>query len=305
MYVRYRSFAGFGGQGVMFIGNLLAYAGMAEDHKVTYMPVYGVEMRGGTANCTVVVSDDDIGSPIIHSPRCAVVMNKPSLDKFGPRVQKDGLLVVNASLIKDSEVKVKGPDVMMVPATELAAEAGNDRLANMVILGALAGKTGLVSLKSLNQAMKDTLPERSHKMIPANSRGHGEGRGICPNGQVTQGAALSLGENSGYEKFLNHIDQVNDSASRGKHFLQGISAASCVGAAPQDPAAFGDRARKIREEKGSTLADVASRNGAVRIFSAGAKTIPAGKPCPGGGEIFNILFRMTTDSRYPSSSRHA
>ncbi len=163
-------FAGFGGQGVLFIGNLLAQAAMSDGHKCTYMPVYGVEMRGGTANCTVVVSDDDIGSPIIQHPLAAVVMNKPSLDKFGPLVKKGGLLMVNASLIEPADVKVKGPEVLMVPSMELAKEAGSDRLANMVLLGALAQKTGVTSVASLTRAMVESLPERSHKMIPTNTR---------------------------------------------------------------------------------------------------------------------------------------
>ncbi len=174
--------AGFGGQGVLFIGNLLAQAAMTEGHKVTYMPVYGVEMRGGTANCTVVVSDENIGSPIIQHPVCSIVMNKPSLLKFGPRVKKDGLLMVNASLIKPKEVKVKGPETLMVPTIELAKEAGNDRLGNMAILGVLAEKTGVASIKSLTQAMKDTLPKRSHKMIPGNTRALKKGAEFARNG---------------------------------------------------------------------------------------------------------------------------
>lgn len=160
--------AGFGGQGVMFIGNLLAYAGMSDGHKCTYMPVYGVEMRGGTANCTVVVSDDDIGSPIIQHPICSIVMNKPSLIKFGPRVRKNGLLVVNSSLIEKEDVTIKGPEILMIPAIELARDAGNDRLANMAILGAVAAKSGVTSVDSLVQAMEETLPERAQKMIPVN-----------------------------------------------------------------------------------------------------------------------------------------
>jgi 2-oxoglutarate ferredoxin oxidoreductase subunit gamma len=113
--------AGFGGQGVMFIGNLLAYAGMAEGHKVTYMPVYGVEMRGGTANCTVVVSDGDIGSPIINAPVCSLVMNKPSaLKSRSPGQQKKGCCLVNASLIERGDAQFKGPEVMMIPAMELS-----------------------------------------------------------------------------------------------------------------------------------------------------------------------------------------
>ena len=173
--------AGFGGQGVMFIGNLLAYAAMHDGHKCTYMPVYGVEMRGGTANCTVVVSDEEIGSPIIQHPKAAIIMNKPSLDKFGPKVQKDGLLLVNESLISAKQVKVKGPEILMVPAIELAKEAGNDRLANMVILGALAEKTGVTSVKSLVAAMESALPSSAKKMLPFNTRALEQGAAFVAN----------------------------------------------------------------------------------------------------------------------------
>jgi len=175
--------AGFGGQGVMFIGNLLAYAAMAEGRNVTYMPVYGVEMRGGTANCTVVISDEEIGSPIMYHPICAVVMNKPSLLKFGPRVRKDGFLVVNASLIQPDEVKINGPEVIMVPAIELAKEAGNDRLANMIILGVVAEKSGVTTLKSLKRSLEETLPERSHEMIPVNLRAMERGARFIRDGK--------------------------------------------------------------------------------------------------------------------------
>jgi len=175
--------AGFGGQGVMFIGNLVAYAAMGEGHNVTYMPVYGVEMRGGTANCTVVVSDKAIGSPITRHPVCSVIMNKPSLVKFGPLMKKNGLLLVNASLIKFKDVKIKGPEIMMVPTIELAKEVGNDRLGNMIILGVLAEKTGVASLESLTQAMRKNLPERTHKMIPANVRAMERGAEFARNGK--------------------------------------------------------------------------------------------------------------------------
>jgi 2-oxoglutarate ferredoxin oxidoreductase subunit gamma len=174
--------AGFGGQGVMFIGNLLAEAAMGDGHKTTYMPVYGVEMRGGTANCTVVVSDDEIGSPIIHYPLSAVVMNKPSLVKFGPRVKKDGLLLVNASLIEKKDVKVKGLEVLMVPAIDLAKEAGNDRLANMVILGALVEKSGVTDIDALAETMKESLPERAQKMAPVNRAALERGADFARNG---------------------------------------------------------------------------------------------------------------------------
>ncbi|MBW2091785.1 MAG: 2-oxoacid:acceptor oxidoreductase family protein [Deltaproteobacteria bacterium] len=162
--------AGFGGQGVMFTGNLLAHAAMLEDRKVTYLPVYGVEMRGGTANCTVVISDEDIGSPSITNPITSIVMNKPSLVKFGPRVKKDGLLLVNSTLIKPEEVEVKGPEVLMVPSTELAAEAGNDRLANMIFLGVLIGKTEAVSLEHVKQALVETAGSVSEELLAVNTR---------------------------------------------------------------------------------------------------------------------------------------
>ncbi|MBU0514734.1 MAG: 2-oxoacid:acceptor oxidoreductase family protein [Proteobacteria bacterium] len=165
-------FAGFGGQGVMFIGNLLAEAAMADGRQVTYMPVYGVEMRGGTANCTVVVSDAPIGSPIIHNPKAAVVMNLPSLVKFGPQVERRGLVLVNASLISDqdvAEVQIFGRNVIMIPAIELAAEAGNDRLANMVMLGCLIAGSKVVSVDTVIGTLDRALDERYRSMIPVNA----------------------------------------------------------------------------------------------------------------------------------------
>ncbi len=160
--------AGFGGQGVMLMGNILAYAAIAEKKKVTYMPVYGVEMRGGTANCTVVISDREIGSPIIQSPVSAIVMNRPSLEKFGPRVRKGGLLVVNASLISKTEAHFKGIECLMVPSRELALEVGNEKLSNMIVLGAAAKKSGVVSFEALEKALYRGLDPRYHKMININ-----------------------------------------------------------------------------------------------------------------------------------------
>lgn len=162
-------FAGFGGQGVMLMGNILAYAAIGEKKKVTYMPVYGVEMRGGTANCTVVISDRDIGSPIIQSPLTAVVMNLPSMEKFAPRVKKGGLVVVNSSLVPKEEVNTKAVEILMVPSNELAEELGNDRLANMVVLGAAIEKSGVVALDSVKKALYPALDPRYHKMININT----------------------------------------------------------------------------------------------------------------------------------------
>ncbi len=174
--------AGFGGQGVMLMGNILAYAAMAEKKKVTYMPVYGVEMRGGTANCTVVISEEEIGSPIIQRPTCAVVMNLPSLNKFGPKVKKKGLLMVNASLVPEKEVNFKGIQCMMIPCRELALDLGDERLSNMVMLGATVAKTGVVDLKALKKALYPALDPRYHKMISMNQRAMDKGAEFVQKG---------------------------------------------------------------------------------------------------------------------------
>jgi len=134
--------AGFGGQGVMLIGNLLAYAGMKDGLNVTYIPVYGPEMRGGTANCTVVLSQEDIGSPIIHRPKSLIAMNRPSLDKFQDRVEDGGIHIINSSLIDmdladNDRLKCYG-----VPCNDIANELGNIRMANMVAIGAYVQTTG-------------------------------------------------------------------------------------------------------------------------------------------------------------------
>jgi 2-oxoglutarate ferredoxin oxidoreductase subunit gamma len=161
--------AGFGGQGVLLMGNLLAYGAMKAGKQVTYMPVYGVEMRGGTANCTVVVSDRPVGSPIIHEPVSAVVMNRPSAEKFAPMVKKKGQVLVNASLIKPGQFTSRAKQVSFVPTLELAKEVGNARLANMVMLGALVAASGVLSVKQVVAALPDALDPRYHKMIPANT----------------------------------------------------------------------------------------------------------------------------------------
>lgn len=160
--------AGFGGQGIMLIGNLFAYAAMSEGKNVTYMPTYGVEMRGGTANCTVVISDGVIGSPIIGYPMSAVVMNRPSLARFGPQVAQGGLVVINSSLIP--ETIEDRPDLrqVTVPANDIAGKNGNDKLANMVIFGAFIVLTGIVEPESIFEALTHVLDARHHRLIPAN-----------------------------------------------------------------------------------------------------------------------------------------
>ncbi|MCB2185306.1 MAG: 2-oxoacid:acceptor oxidoreductase family protein [Deltaproteobacteria bacterium] len=162
--------AGFGGQGVMLMGNVLAYAAMEAGKEVTYMPVYGVEMRGGTANCTVVISDRPVGSPIIHKPLTAVVMNRPSAEKFGPRVKKNGHLFVNSSLVEAQYVSTPARRVSMVPCMELAQEVGNPRLANMVMLGAVAEASSALTVEEVISCLPTALDQRYHKLIPANTQ---------------------------------------------------------------------------------------------------------------------------------------
>lgn len=137
--------AGFGGQGVLLIGKLLAYAGMKAGLEVTWMPAYGPEMRGGTCNCTVVLSDRQVGSPISRNPHGAVVLNLQSIDKFEPTVRPGGVLVVNTSLINRA---VTRQDLIVVPvaANQIALDAGGAKATNMVALGAFLGATGLVDL---------------------------------------------------------------------------------------------------------------------------------------------------------------
>ncbi len=160
--------AGFGGQGVLIIGNLLAYAAMKEGRQVTYLPIYGVEMRGGTANCTVVISSKEIGSPIVQRPHSAIVMNLPSLVKYEPRVLPKGLLFINASLIDLKEATRKDIDLLPIPFNDIAVKNGNARLANMVALGAFVEKTKLVKMTSLFESFEKVLDERYHPLIPAN-----------------------------------------------------------------------------------------------------------------------------------------
>jgi len=160
--------AGFGGQGVLIIGNLLAYAAMIEGRCVTYLPIYGVEMRGGTANCTIVISSREIGSPIVQRPQSAIVMNLPSLLKYGPRVVEGGLLIINSSLIDPREASRRDIELLSVPANDIAIENGNPKLANMVILGAFIEKTGLVEMTSLVSSFEKVLDKKYHFLVPAN-----------------------------------------------------------------------------------------------------------------------------------------
>lgn len=160
--------AGFGGQGVLAIGNLIAYAGMKEGRHVTYLPTYGVEMRGGTANCTVVISSKEIGSPVVHRPHALISMSLPSLEKFGPRVLPKGLIFLNSSLINPKGVTRDDVELFPIPVNDIAIENGNPRMANMIALGAFIEKTKLVRMSSIFDSLEKVFDERHHRHIPDN-----------------------------------------------------------------------------------------------------------------------------------------
>lgn len=160
-------FAGFGGQGVLFAGQLLSYAGMAEGLHVTWIPSYGPEMRGGTANCTVILSEEEIGAPVVRHPSIAVVLNLPSMEKYAPLVKPGGLLIINSSLIPISSER-QDIRIINVAASDIATELGNPRMANMVILGALIGATNIVSLETVARQLDEHLSQRQRKWLEPN-----------------------------------------------------------------------------------------------------------------------------------------
>jgi 2-oxoglutarate ferredoxin oxidoreductase subunit gamma len=142
---------------------------MLEGKNVAWMPSYGPEMRGGTANCTVIISSEEIASPVIPCPMSIIVMNKPSLDKFEATVQKDGLIILNESLI-DQKVKRDDVRIVRVPANDIANKLGNLRVANMVALGTYVKKSGVVKLKTIFKALEKTLAGRNQKLIDLNKK---------------------------------------------------------------------------------------------------------------------------------------
>ncbi|MDU5082075.1 2-oxoacid:acceptor oxidoreductase family protein [uncultured Tissierella sp.] len=160
--------AGFGGQGVMALGQLLTYSGMIEDKKVSWLPSYGPEMRGGTANCNVIISSDVVGSPVVIDSTSAIVMNRPSLDKFENLVVPGGKLFINTSLI-DRKCPREDIEVYYIPANEIANELGNSRVANMVMLGAFLEATKAVEVDSvLNKAFTAVFGENRVHLMPIN-----------------------------------------------------------------------------------------------------------------------------------------
>lgn len=161
-------FAGFGGQGVLSMGLNLAQAAMLEGKNVTYLPSYGAEVRGGTANCTVAVSDEEIASPVASSPDFIVAMNQPSLVRFQNQIQSGGVLFINSSLI-EAEIARGDIEIVRVPANSIAEELGSPKSANMVMLGAFTKKSNLVSVSSVIEEIKSTL-KKKQKLIAINQK---------------------------------------------------------------------------------------------------------------------------------------
>lgn len=165
-------FAGSGGQGILLMGQMVTYAAMLEDKSSTFLPSYGPEMRGGTANCTVVVSDKPVGCPLIYEADAVVVMNLPSLIKFEPMVKPGGVLLLNTSMI-DQSAKRTDIEVISVPINEIAKELGNVKIGNMIMLGALVRATNIVSEKSIEAVMKKMFTGEKAKLNDLNMKAFG------------------------------------------------------------------------------------------------------------------------------------
>ncbi len=164
---------GFGGQGVVSAGSILARAAMAEEKFVTQMVSYGAEMRGGTANSTVVISDNQIASPVIERPDVAILLNQPSLDKFEERIVSGGLAVVNTSLVT-RRIQREDLDVVKIDATDTANRLGNVRVANIVALGAFVAKTGIVKMESVEGAIEEVFGQKKAGLIEINIKALGQ-----------------------------------------------------------------------------------------------------------------------------------
>jgi 2-oxoglutarate ferredoxin oxidoreductase subunit gamma len=174
-------FAGFGGQGVLMMGYVLAFSAMRDGLQVTYLPSYGAEVRGGTANCTVVVSDEEIASPVTSSPDFAVVLNRPSMMKYQGLMTSGGVMILNSSLV-DIDPSRKDLDVVKVPANDIAVELGSERTLNMIMLGAFVARTGISSVDSVMKGLEEIVKGKKADVMELNRKG------------LDRGAAYALGE---------------------------------------------------------------------------------------------------------------
>ncbi len=159
--------AGFGGQGVLSMGQIIAYSAMKEGKEISWMPAYGPEMRGGTANCMVIVSSNRVSSPIVTTFDSGIILNQPSLDKFADKIKPGGLLLCEESTII-TPCKRDDLEMLMIPATATATNMGKKQIANMILLGAFLERRPIVSLENVLKALREVLPERHHHLIPMN-----------------------------------------------------------------------------------------------------------------------------------------
>lgn len=166
--------AGFGGQGILFTGRVLAQSAMIEGKHVTWFPSYGAEIRGGTAHCTVIISDEMIGSPLVRHPNALIIMNQASLKRFTPLLGQGGLLLMNFSLIKDYP-DPSGIEKITIKATDIAEELGSSQIANMVMLGAFVARTGIVKMDTIYYALKEIVPEHRKNLIHLNEQAFTKG----------------------------------------------------------------------------------------------------------------------------------
>jgi len=185
--------AGFGGQGIILAGKLLAQAAMKAGKEVTFMPSYGAEVRGGTANCMVVIADSPIACPVVGRPDSLIVMNTASLNKFAPSLKNGGLLVMNSSMIDGKPEVDRTIEIIAVPADELAVELGSQKVANMVALGAYLQKHGQFTPDAAAASLPDVFPERYHKTLPLNAealrRGAEFAKTYLPARSVSEGGS--------------------------------------------------------------------------------------------------------------------
>ena len=161
--------AGFGGQGVLFAGKLLAYKGLLENRQLSWLPSYGPEMRGGTANCSIILSDTPVGSPIVSNPDILVAMNLPSFDKYESTVRPGGMIIVDSSLIERKSTRTD-VQTFYIPATKMAADSGIPTLANMLILGKLIRESGVVAYEGIEEALKKVVSAKRIELLEVNRR---------------------------------------------------------------------------------------------------------------------------------------
>jgi 2-oxoglutarate ferredoxin oxidoreductase subunit gamma len=182
--------AGFGGQGVLFVGNLLAQAGMEEGFHVTFMPAYGVEMRGGTANCNVIVSSGEIGSPITDTPISGIILNEASLVRFLPTLRPGGHLFFNSSLVPEDKITRKDLKIIPVPANDLAKRIGSDQVASLVVLGCFVECTQILRRDAFSRAVEAMIsPKVREKFLPLNLAALEEGYGYAEGLKRDEGTA--------------------------------------------------------------------------------------------------------------------